>query len=99
MVLSGEKYIPPLLLDHDAFFTHGARNAAQQPGIAQLTPRQADVLKLLVKGLANKEIGDALTLSDKNRKGARDSHLQGVERRQSDAGCQCGSADRSGVAP
>jgi DNA-binding NarL/FixJ family response regulator len=68
MVLSGEKYIPPLLLDHDAFFTHGARNAAQQPGIAQLTPRQADVLKLLVKGLANKEIGDALTLSDKTVK-------------------------------
>jgi DNA-binding NarL/FixJ family response regulator len=62
LVLSGGHYIPPLVLDEDA----PAEDA--QPGVdalaAALTPRQMDVLRLVAKGLSNRDIAQALDLSE-----------------------------------
>lgn len=54
LVLSGGVYIPLVFMSHSA-------DPRQQ---TSLTTRQLDVLKLLCAGLANKEIGGQLNLSD-----------------------------------
>ncbi len=60
LVLSGETYIPPLLVDATApsGTDHGSG----------LTPRQLDVLRLLGTGQSNKEIALVLDLSEKTVK-------------------------------
>jgi DNA-binding NarL/FixJ family response regulator len=64
-VLRGELYVPPHILPSRA---SGARPPQRPPSsppgsIAHLTPRQAEVLVLLARGLANKEIGEQLEMS------------------------------------
>ncbi len=53
LVLDGGLYLPPFLA-----------TAAPSPTPPTLTPRQRDVLRCLVQGMANKEIARALTLAE-----------------------------------
>jgi DNA-binding NarL/FixJ family response regulator len=53
LVLAGGTYVPPRLL-----------GAAGTPDGPELTPRQAEVLKLLAQGLPNKSIANALGVSE-----------------------------------
>ncbi|CAB5281341.1 two component LuxR family transcriptional regulator [Burkholderia multivorans] len=65
MVLNGERYVPPLLLDDGAAYTiEPPRQAAGAP----LTPRQIEVLRYLAEGVPNKVIADQLGLSEKTVK-------------------------------
>lgn len=48
LVLAGGIYTPPLMLD--------AAPAAPRPAASDLTPRQLEILRLLARGLTNKEI-------------------------------------------
>ncbi|MDN7447717.1 response regulator transcription factor [Burkholderia multivorans] len=65
MVLNGERYVPPLLLDDGAAYTiEPPRQAAGAP----LTPRQIEVLRYLAEGVPNKVIADRLGLSEKTVK-------------------------------
>jgi DNA-binding NarL/FixJ family response regulator len=68
MVLRGELYVPPFMLDDpDAPPTANAA-ARDQPAEESLTERQTDVLRLLSRGASNKEIARALDLSEKTVK-------------------------------
>ena len=58
MILAGEVYVPALMLD----------DAGSAPTPRGLTGRQRDVLRMLVQGRSNKEIGRALMLSEKTVK-------------------------------
>jgi len=62
-VLGGELYVPPHVLPSRGLSSRpaAAGNAAVQ--VAKLTPRQNDVLVLLSRGLANKEIAQELDMS------------------------------------
>lgn len=53
-VLAGKRYLPPAV---------AALLAGRMPG-SDLTDRETDVLRLLVKGFTNKEIGDALGIAE-----------------------------------
>jgi len=67
LVLSGTIYVPPLMLGPAAAAPRLAGAGAASPG-ASLTERQLEVLRLLGKGLSNKEIGRELALSEKTVK-------------------------------
>jgi two-component system, NarL family, nitrate/nitrite response regulator NarL len=60
LVLSGEIYVPPLMLNE----------APPDPSTAgsKLTPRQADVLNCMCKGMSNKAAASALDMSEKTVK-------------------------------
>jgi two-component system nitrate/nitrite response regulator NarL len=64
LVLAGEVYVPPLLLKEEAAPHNGKANARADA----LTDRQADVLRLLARGLSNKEIGRELLVSERTVK-------------------------------
>jgi two-component system nitrate/nitrite response regulator NarL len=67
LVLSGNVYVPPLMLD--AVAPAGPASASVRTGAhAVLTERQLEVLRLLGEGRSNKEIGRSLGLSDKTVK-------------------------------
>jgi DNA-binding NarL/FixJ family response regulator len=57
LVLAGERYIPDILLAEPA-----ADAGAGDQGLAALTRRERDVMRLLVEGLPNKEIGRRLKI-------------------------------------
>jgi len=67
LVMSGNMYVPPLLLQSvpaaagEAKIVQGSDNVSRP---TRLTERQISVLKLLCKGLSNKEICRQLDLSD-----------------------------------
>ncbi|MBV8835863.1 MAG: response regulator transcription factor, partial [Alphaproteobacteria bacterium] len=63
LVLAGEVYVPPLLLKEEAV-ANGKSDLRPQA----LTGRQADVLRLLARGLSNKEIGRELLVSERTVK-------------------------------
>ncbi|MBV8839036.1 MAG: response regulator transcription factor [Alphaproteobacteria bacterium] len=63
LVLAGEVYVPPLLLKEEAV-ANGKSDLRPQA----LTGRQADVLRLLSRGLSNKEIGRELLVSERTVK-------------------------------
>ena len=67
LVLSGTIYVPPLMLRPAAATPRSAGTDPARPG-ASLTERQLEVLRLLGKGLSNKEIGRDLGLSEKTVK-------------------------------
>ena len=54
LVLAGGTYVPPRLM----------APAAREPSLPDLTPRQAEVLRLLARGLPNKSIANALGVSE-----------------------------------
>ncbi|MBN2752256.1 MAG: response regulator transcription factor, partial [Rhodospirillaceae bacterium] len=61
LVLSGGHYIPPLVLDEDVPETPAH---ATTPHANALTPRQMDVLRLVARGMSNRDIAQALDLSE-----------------------------------
>lgn len=64
-ILGGEMYVPPSLSDLKACGSRQADDTPMrpaQPEPAHLTPRQRDVLELVVQGKSNKEIARALGL-------------------------------------
>ncbi len=63
-ILNGGIYAPTLLLTEPAADPDPAPSAIDPQIIASLTPRQCDVLRLLGKGQANKEIARALDISE-----------------------------------
>ena len=63
LVLSGGYYIPPLVLDDDATASDTAQADSANP-ISALTPRQMDVLRLVARGLSNRDIAQSLDLSE-----------------------------------
>lgn len=67
LVLSGNIYVPPLMLGPAAAAPRATGTDAARP-IATLTERQLEVLRLLGRGLSNKEIGRDLGLSEKTVK-------------------------------
>jgi len=68
-ILEGTIYVPPLLAqvspeDHVGAQYSGAERRSAPDVLARLTPRQRDVLELLVKGQSNKEIARSLDLGE-----------------------------------
>ena len=63
-ILSGGIYAPTLLLTEPQADPDPGPSAIDPQIIATLTPRQCDVLRLLGKGQANKEIARALDISE-----------------------------------
>lgn len=63
-ILNGGIYAPTLLLTEPATDPAPAPGAVDPQILATLTPRQCDVLRLLGKGQANKEIARALDISE-----------------------------------
>jgi DNA-binding NarL/FixJ family response regulator len=61
-VLRGELYVPPQLLSTGPA-TQSAAPSAGSGTVMHLTPRQEDVLLLVARGLANKEIAERLDMS------------------------------------
>lgn len=76
LVLSGERFIPSMLMDGD----RAPGSDSERPGgdlIGRLTPRERDILRLLREGLANKVIANRLSVSEVTVK----SHLGNVFRK------------------
>lgn len=65
-VFAGEAYVTPMLAA--SLLTEFSRPAPPNNPIADLTPREADVLALLKEGLTNREIGERVHLSEKTVK-------------------------------
>jgi DNA-binding NarL/FixJ family response regulator len=57
-VVAGKKHIPPDI----------ARALAEHTAGSELTARELDVLRLLIKGLSNREIGDLLGFTEHTAK-------------------------------
>jgi DNA-binding NarL/FixJ family response regulator len=74
LVLQGNVYVPPLMLDGTSSATNKAKSERAPGGNPRLTERQIDVLKLLGSGLSNKEIALELGLSEKTVK----VHVTGI---------------------
>ena len=76
LVLNGDRYVPPLILDEPAAarLTHPQRGAVFAG--SALTDRQIDVLRQLVEGRSNKTIALGLGLSEKTVK----AHVTGIFR-------------------
>lgn len=75
LVLAGDVYVPPELMTPSAGTTANEPQA-DQPA-PQFTPRQEEVLYLLLDGYANKEIGRMLSLSDETVKNHVTAILRG----------------------
>jgi DNA-binding NarL/FixJ family response regulator len=72
VVLSGDVYAPP------EFSASRSENPAKEIGGPPVfTPRQEEVLRLLLKGSSNREIGEQLNLSDETIKNHITSILRG----------------------
>lgn len=77
LVLSGEKYIPPFLFEYRD--TAAQPPAAAKPGspLAGLTPRERDILEMIVDGAPNKVIARELNLQEVTVK----AHLRNMFRK------------------
>lgn len=77
LVLSGGVYVPPEVLQEDEFAKTPGREVDATPNApSQLTPRQEEVLYLLLDGRSNKEISQTLNLADETTK----NHVSGILR-------------------
>lgn len=74
LVLAGDVYVPPELMALSASALMD--EPAADPLAPQFTPRQEEVLYLLLDGYTNKEIGKMLSLSDETVK----NHISGILR-------------------
>jgi len=83
LVMEGETYLPPSLLAEEAATQPddplpAAENGTPAPGgFEKLSPREASVLRLLISGKTNKEIGRGLDLQEVTVK----VHLRNVYRK------------------
>ena len=68
LVLSGEVYVPPLMLKEVASGAGGEALRRNGGPSHALTDRQIDVLRLLARGLSNKEIGRELLVAERTIK-------------------------------
>lgn len=68
LVLNGDLYIPPLILDEPSSATESETSGPDSSRDRLLTPRQIEILILLSEGKPNKTIAAALTLSEKTVK-------------------------------
>ncbi len=76
LVLAGETYVPSIVAREDGAAAESAETSNEGP-IQGLTERERDVLKLLVAGLTNKEIGKRLGIQEVTVK----LHLRGIFRK------------------
>jgi two-component system nitrate/nitrite response regulator NarL len=76
LVLQGCVYVPPVVLNHPPAAEEKAAPARAPAAAMHLTDRQIEVLRLIERGLSNKEIGLALNLSEKTVK----VHVTGIFR-------------------
>ncbi len=60
LIVSGERYVPDLVLSPDASMSD--QQLSISGALAALTPRERDVLKLLVEGMSNKAVADRLNI-------------------------------------
>jgi two-component system, NarL family, nitrate/nitrite response regulator NarL len=74
LVLSGEAYVPPLMLEALPPAADGTSARATSDAGSRLTERQTEVLRQLCLGLSNKEISRVLNLSEKTTK----SHVTAI---------------------
>lgn len=81
LILSGEKYVPPLLLEEEAHGLHAATPSHGHPRadspVSILTPREVDILDMIVDGAPNKVIARALDLQEVTVK----AHLRNMFRK------------------
>ena len=76
LVLQGAVYVPPLVLNPPPAAAERVAPKKAPAASAQLTDRQIEVLRLIERGLSNKEIGLTLNLSEKTVK----VHVTGIFR-------------------
>lgn len=76
-VFAGEAYVTPMLAA--SLLTEFSRPARQANPLADLTPREADILGLLKEGLTNREIGERIHLSEKTIKHYMTNILQKLQ--------------------
>jgi DNA-binding NarL/FixJ family response regulator len=76
-VADGEAYVTPHLAA--SMLLEFSRPPEAKTGIAELTPREADVLDLLSQGLTNREIGERLHLAEKTVKHHMTNVLQKLQ--------------------
>jgi DNA-binding NarL/FixJ family response regulator len=69
MVHSNKRYFPPAI----------AARLAERVARTELTPREYEILPLLAKGLTNKQIGQALSISDNTARNHVNSILEKLE--------------------
>jgi DNA-binding NarL/FixJ family response regulator len=72
LVLDGERFLPTSLLDNGALPMAMAAFVADTTNDGpwdKLTPRECDILRLLIDGKTNKEIGNTLSLNEVTVKG------------------------------
>ncbi|HLO76805.1 MAG TPA: response regulator transcription factor [Magnetospirillum sp.] len=80
LVLSGEKYIPPFLFDYREPATpQPVQPVSAGSPLAQLTPRERDILEMIVDGAPNKVIARQLNLQEVTVK----AHLRNMFRKLS----------------
>ena len=68
LVMNGDLYVPPLILDDKSLHTATEIQGAKPERTSMLTPRQIEVLRLLSEGMPNKTIATTLDLSVKTVK-------------------------------
>jgi DNA-binding NarL/FixJ family response regulator len=77
-VAKGESIVSPLmaskLLTEFQDLASGVEKKVHEQGNAELSPREGEVLQLVAKGLTNREIGEALFISENTVK----THLQNI---------------------
>lgn len=77
LVLSGEKYIPPFLFDYRDTPPPSATTTPAGSPLAPLTPRERDILEMIVDGAPNKVIARELSLQEVTVK----AHLRNMFRK------------------
>ena len=68
LVLSGNVYVPPLMLAREDATAVTRHDKTWSSALARLTERQVDVLRLIADGASNKEIARLLNLAEKTIK-------------------------------
>jgi DNA-binding NarL/FixJ family response regulator len=71
MLLRGDTYVDPSLIRDLIIEQPDADDRVSKSSVEPLTPREIDVLKLIVQGYTNRQIGEELTISVRTVEGHR----------------------------